>query len=347
VFAKNTKDRGQPRHGSDPFWRLPEASPLAYRNDPVQDIDAAADARDFRRFTGERAAQLGVTRVGPEIKVLHVLTGFFLMDAIRLQIGFRSFQKPSEQWAATALGVARRWLLAYSQRQTRSAPLSKWETRMTDAALQRLNMVESQVRPSDVTDRRITSAMSAVGREQFVPAALAAVAYMDDPLTLAPGRVLPAPRTFARLVQLAAVEAGDKVLDVGALMGYSAAVLGRMAHDVVALESDAALASDAVKALQAAGAGNVKVVTGPLAEGHAAAAPYDVIVIEGALELVPQELAAQLAAGGRLVAIEKSGGIGRAVVMQADGSGRLSSRIAFEASAPVLLGFERPAAFVF
>ena len=111
---------------------------------------------------------------------------------------------------------------------------------MADITLQRKNMVESQVRPSDVTDRRITSAMQDIARETFVPPGLADVAYMDDPLTVAPGRTLLAPRTFARLLQLADVQDVDKVLIVGALHGYSAAIISRLAGKVVALEADAA-----------------------------------------------------------------------------------------------------------
>lgn len=221
---------------------------------------------------------------------------------------------------------------------------------MTDAALQRKNMVESQVRPSDVTDRRITAAMQNIARENFVPSNLATLAYMDDPLTVAPGRSLMAPRTFARLLQLANVEAGDKVLIVGALQGYSAAVIARLTSSVVALESDAAIVATAKASLTAAGVANVNFVAGPVADGWAAAAPYDVIIIEGGFEVLPPKLLSQLAAYGRLVGIDLSAGIGRAVVIEKLGSQSdetASRRVAFEAAATCLPGFARSKVFSF
>lgn len=226
--------------------------------------------------------------------------------------------------------------------------------RLAMSALQRKNMVESQVRPSDVTDRRITTAMQAVPRERFVPPALATLAYMDDPLTVAPGRSLMAPRTFARLLQAASVDAGDKVLIIGALSGYSAAVIAGMAGQVVALECDAAATAAAKAALAERTVNNVSCVTGPLEAGWAADAPYDVIVIEGAVERVPDALITQLAPKGRLAAIEysggTSGGVGRAVVLQNTGTQdqvAVSRRVAFEAAATCLPGFARAKAFAF
>ena len=222
---------------------------------------------------------------------------------------------------------------------------------MADIALQRKNMVESQVRPSDVTDRRITGAMQAVAREAFVPPAFANIAYMDDPLAVAPGRSLLAPRTFARLLQLADMQSGDKVLIVGALQGYSAAVVADIAKSVVALESDKGQSSSAQAALTSAGViSSVKVVNGPLAEGWSADAPYDVIIIEGGMETLPDALTAQLASGGRMVGIETGPGIGRAVLFQKvgdKGQETLARRVAFDAAATCLPGFARPKAFTF
>ena len=217
---------------------------------------------------------------------------------------------------------------------------------MTDTVLQRKNMVESQVRPSDVTDRRITSAMLDVPRDHFVPADKCALAYMDEALLVAPDRSLMAPRDFARLVQLAAIEPNDTVLIVGALGGYSSAILARLAKHVVALDCDSALTSAAGAALQAAGVSNVTIVTGSLTAGWAAAAPFDVILIEGGVELIPEPLFAQLAASGRLVAVEWDKGVGRAVVRQKTAS-TVSRREAFEAAAPLLPGFGRAKAFAF
>lgn len=221
---------------------------------------------------------------------------------------------------------------------------------MADRALQRKNMVESQVRPSDVTDRRITSAMQDIARETFVPSGLADLAYMDDALTVAPGRSLMAPRTLARLLQLAAIEPSDKVLIIGGLLGYSAAVVARLASSVVSLESEQGHADAAKAALAAVGAKNATVAVGPLAAGWAAMAPYHHIIIEGAFELLPECLFDQLASGGQLIGIELSGGVGRAVVMQkvgAKGHETVSRRAAFDATAACLTGFARPKAFTF
>ena len=218
---------------------------------------------------------------------------------------------------------------------------------MADTALQRKNMVESQVRPSDVTDRRIMAAMQDIARERFVPEGQKSLAYMDEAIAFGGGRGLLAPRIFARLVQLANIGASDKVLDVGCLTGYSAAVASRLAGHVTALESDAGLARTAKVELTAKTAANVDVVTGVLAAGHAAGAPYDVIIVEGVTERMPDALTDQLALGGRLVAIEASGRrLGQAIVVTKSASG-LTKRVAFEASGFLLPGFEKPAAFTF
>jgi protein-L-isoaspartate(D-aspartate) O-methyltransferase len=216
--------------------------------------------------------------------------------------------------------------------------------------LQRENMVESQIRPSDVTDRRITTAMRQIPRERFVPAPVAAIAYMDDALPAAPGRSLMAPRVLARLLQLAEIEANHKVLIVGALFGYAAAVTCSLAGEVVALESDEMMLKSAAAALKQQGIGNVYCVFGPLAFGWPALAPYDVILIEGAVERIPNELLEQLTGGGRLVTVENAGGVGRAVLLQktgTDGKSNISRRIAFDVSAQLVPGFEQAKSFAF
>jgi protein-L-isoaspartate(D-aspartate) O-methyltransferase len=222
---------------------------------------------------------------------------------------------------------------------------------MTDSTLQRLNMVESQVRPSDVTDRRIIKAMLEVPREKFVPASLASMAYMDEPLPVrtangAGGRTLLAPRTFAKLVQLAEVGPDATVLDVGCATGYSTAVLARLAKRVIAVECDPDLVERARRLLEEAGAGNAVVVHGLLAAGAPAEGPYDVILLNGAAETVAPALLEQLGDGGRLVAIVAEGPLCRAQIWRRTGK-TFDPRPAFEAGAPVLPGFERPAGFVF
>lgn len=221
---------------------------------------------------------------------------------------------------------------------------------MVDLAMQRKNMVESQVRPSDVTDRRIVAAMLEVPREAFVPAAFATLAYSDgDARVVAPGsgrfpRALMAPRVFAKLVDLAQLSAGDVVLDVGIASGYSAAVIGRMVETVVALECDAALAAEASKKLAALSQDNVAVVQGELEKGWPSAAPYDAIILEGSVSEVPEALLDQLKDGGRLVAV-LSGTSSTAAVWHKRGA-NADVRPAFDASAPPLPGFQRKPAFV-
>lgn len=218
---------------------------------------------------------------------------------------------------------------------------------MADAALQRKNMVESQVRPSDVTDRRITSAMQALAREQFVPEASRDLAYMDEAIAVAPGRAMLAPRTLAKLVQLADIKVGDRVLDVGCLTGYAALLLGKLAKDVVALECDATLAAKARENLAAAAVKNVTVETGALTAGQAAKGPYDAIVLEGACSEIPAALLDQLSQGGRLVAIEAGeDGFGEAVVIVKSALS-LARRPAFDAAGPLLPGMGRPKSFDF
>lgn len=218
---------------------------------------------------------------------------------------------------------------------------------MADAALQRKNMVESQVRPSDVTDRRITAAMTVIPREAFLPERLAKFAYSDETLTTGPGRVMLPPSTLARLVQLAEIDAGDKALVVGGCCGYAAAVAAQLADKVVALLPDDAAAAALSGTCVSLGIANVSPVSGPLSGGWQATAPYDVVIIEGGVESVPERIAAQLAEGGRLVAIEVERGLGHAFMLRKTAD-LLARREAFQAAAFLLPGFEAPKpAFVF
>lgn len=232
---------------------------------------------------------------------------------------------------------------------------------MSDFAQQRKNMVESQVRPSDVTDRRIIRAMLDVPREQFLPEPLRAIAYMDDAVRLSvpnsePGsasdrvRGLMAPRTLAKLLQLANFEASDVVLDVGCGTGYGAAVVARIVKSVVALESSDSLEAEATATLKSLSVTNVAVVRGPLAGGYPSESPYDVIVMEGAIAEPPRALLDQLKDGGRLVAVVEgiagTGALGKATVWRRMGD-TFDGRAMFDASAPALPGFERAAVFEF
>jgi protein-L-isoaspartate(D-aspartate) O-methyltransferase len=217
---------------------------------------------------------------------------------------------------------------------------------MPDYAAQRFNMVESQVRPNDVPDPRIQEAMLAVPRERFVPAANRAVAYAETPAEVAPGRFLMEPRTFGKLLNLAGIEAGDRVLVVGSGTGYSTAVIARMAASVIALEADVDLVRVASDMLQAVEARNARVVQGALADGDKADGPFDVIFVDGAVETVPEALLGQLAEGGRLVAVMQDGPQSRAHLFVRRG-GHVGDRPDFDAPAPILPGFKKAVGFVF
>ena len=222
-----------------------------------------------------------------------------------------------------------------------------------DAA--RANMVENQVRPNKVTDDRVLNAMAAVPRERFVPKQLAGVAYVDEDIAVSEGRYLMEPMVLARLLQAAAIEPGDVVLDIGCATGYSTAVLARLADTVVAVESEADLAEAASALMTELDADNTAVVTGELSQGYADQAPYDVIVVEGSVDEVPRALSDQLVEGGRLVAVVTGGNrgdhrgvnrVGRATLMRRL-YGALSSRVLFDASVPPLPGFDIERGFVF
>ena len=223
-------------------------------------------------------------------------------------------------------------------------------TSMIDPQQQRINMVESQVRPSDITDRRIIRAMLEVPREAFVPPALHELAYMDEAVPVTPradgrvARALLAPRTFAKLVQLAEIAPDAVVLDVGCATGYSTAVLARLAKSVVALEVDDALAARATETLRRLGVANAMVLQAALEAGAPAHAPFGAIMLEGAVSRVPQELLAQLADGGRLVAVVLNGAFGQAQVWRRTGKA-VDARSAFDAGADPLPGFARKAEF--
>jgi protein-L-isoaspartate(D-aspartate) O-methyltransferase len=216
----------------------------------------------------------------------------------------------------------------------------------------RNRMVDGQVRTGDVTDLRILAAMLELPRERFVYPDQAALAYADLDLPVwgekdgRSRRCLIRARNLAKLIQTAEIADEDRVLDIGATTGYGAAVLARLASEVVALEEDSALAAFAHKALDTCGIDNVSVVTGPLTAGWPAKAPYDVIVLEGATEVSPRQLCDQLRDGGRLVCVEGRGLAGKATLYRLVG-GVVSGRPVFDAAAPLLPGFAQPPAFVF
>jgi protein-L-isoaspartate(D-aspartate) O-methyltransferase len=221
-----------------------------------------------------------------------------------------------------------------------------------DFAQQRAKMVDGQLRTTDVTSAAVLEAMGSVPRELFVADARKPLAYLDDDIEIAPqrsgapARYLMEPSPFAKLLQFADIKPDDSVLDIGSGTGYSAAVLARLAAKVTALESDAELADSAVSALASLGAANVMLVKGPLTAGYPANAPYDVIVLEGAVGEMPQALFDQLKEGGRLVAVEGYGNAGIARLYLKT-NGVVSTRRAFNAAVKSLPGFEKTPQFEF
>ncbi len=216
---------------------------------------------------------------------------------------------------------------------------------MSDYAARRTMMVDTQVRPSDVTKFPIIDAMLTVPRERFVPDTQRETAYMGEHVRLVGGRVVLDPRTFAKMLDALDIQRDELALDLGSGLGYSAAVLARLAEAVVAVEEDADMASDAEAALMETDADNAAVVTGPLADGAPKHGPYDVILVEGGVETLPDALEGQLKEGGRIACIFMDGNLGQCRIgLKVDG--QVSWRLAFDASAPVLPGFERRHEFV-
>jgi len=216
---------------------------------------------------------------------------------------------------------------------------------MFDTVVARRMMVDGQVRTADVTNSDLIDAMLAVPRERFAPAAAAAQAYVDNDLPLGRGRALLKPMVLAKLIQAARVRSSDHVLDVGCGTGYSSAVLTRLAGSVVSLEEDQALAQQAKQAL-AGMEGSIVTVTGPLNAGWPAAAPYDIIFLNGSTEVVPQALGRQLKPDGRLVCVFGRASAGKAMIYRQI-EGQLVGRPIFDAAAPLLPGFVAVPEFVF
>ncbi|MEQ3644408.1 MULTISPECIES: protein-L-isoaspartate O-methyltransferase family protein [Paracoccus] len=209
---------------------------------------------------------------------------------------------------------------------------------MSDFAARRTTMVDTQVRTSDVTKFPVIDAMLTIPREEFVPASRRSVAYSGENLDIGHGRVLLEPRTLAKMVDALDIQPDELVLDLACGYGYSAAVMARMAEAVVAIEDDAELASEAEQRLSEAGIDNVAVLHAPLTEGAPKQGPYDVILIEGAVQDIPVAIVEQLREGGRVAALFVEGALGVARIGTRQ-NGQLSWRYSFNAKAPMLPGF--------
>lgn len=220
---------------------------------------------------------------------------------------------------------------------------------MSGFSTARQKMVDGQVRTNDVTDRRILDAMLAVPREAFVPASRQALAYLDLDLDVSESgakRYLIKPQLIGKLLQAAEIGEGDNVLVVGCATGYLAALTAKLARQVTATESDSALVAKAKDAFAAIGLSNVTCRAAASAEGDPAAAPYDVIILNGATEVTPDGLLGQLKEGGRLLGVSAESRPSRAMIVTRS-HGEFGHRPLFDAAAPVLPGLERAAAFVF
>lgn len=215
---------------------------------------------------------------------------------------------------------------------------------MSEFASRRVMMVDTQVRPSDVTKFPIIDAMLSVPREIYVPDGRREAAYVGENLDIGSGRVVLEARTLAKLLDTLDIQPGELVLDLGCGLGYSTAVIARLAETVVAVEDDAILAADAQRLLSEEGVDNALVIAGPLVGGAAKHAPYDVITVQGGVEVVPEALLQQLKDGGRIGAVFMDGALGTAKIGYKS-EGRVSWRPVFNATAPVLDGFRKARGF--
>ena len=215
---------------------------------------------------------------------------------------------------------------------------------MTDFAARRQTMVDTQIRPSDVTKFPIIDAMLKIRREDFVPDSQREVAYVGDLIDLGGGRCLLEPRTLAKMLDALNISNDEVVLDIGPAYGYSTAVAARMAQLVVGVEEDEAMAAEAQANLSQADIDNAIIHVAPLAQGAAEHGPYDVIMVQGGVERVPDTLLDQLKEHGRIACLFVDGNLGTVRIGRKVG-GRVTWRHAFNAAAPVLPGFAKERAF--
>lgn len=215
---------------------------------------------------------------------------------------------------------------------------------MSQYSARRVMMVDTQVRPQDVTKFPIIEAMLSVAREVFVPQDKREAAYVGENIAIGGGRVMLEARTLAKMLDALDIQPTDIVLDLGCGLGYSTAVIARLAEAVVAVEEDGSLAAEAQRLLASEGVDNAAVISGPLNLGDVKHGPYDVITLQGGVEEVPDALLAQIKDGGRVGAIFMDGALGT-VRIGHKSAGKVTWRYAFNAAAPLMAGFAARRAF--
>jgi len=224
---------------------------------------------------------------------------------------------------------------------------------MTNAMTARYHMIDGQLAPNRIVDAAIIAAMGVTPRELFVPQEYAAAAYVDDNIPLGAGRYLMRPQVLAELLQVAQITDGMDVLVVAGNTGYSSRVVAQLGAKVVMVEERRELAEKARQLLLEKGRHAIEVKMAPLVQGYASAAPYAVILIDGAVEVVPQALHEQLAEDGRLIGVRSIRratkdvvGLGRAF-MQQKINGEIFERELFDAAVPLIDAFRQPESFRF
>lgn len=219
--------------------------------------------------------------------------------------------------------------------------------KLPDFRKMRSTMIDSQLRPSGINDPYLIAALKYVPREMYVPAEIAALAYRDEDIEVVPGRYLMEPLTGCRLMAALDPQPADRILIVGGTTGYSASILARLAAHITLVEDDPTLVRRAGSAISKTGVSNVEVVEGPLAEGYQAGAPFDALLIDGAVDHVPDDLVRQIRDGGRIAAVIAEPGSAPHVSIGYVSGGHVSWSALTEADVPGLPGFARPRVFEF
>ncbi len=220
---------------------------------------------------------------------------------------------------------------------------------MIDFSQARINMIDGQIKPAGVVDMRVLESFTDIPRELFVPEKLKNIAYTDESLDIGQGRFLLSPIIYAKMVQAAHIRESDVVLDIGSAFGYSSAILSPLVTTVIALEHNKRQMDKATRLWTQLSVCNIALIEGKLPNGVPDQAPYSLIIINGSVSEVPQEIFDQMDNEGRLITIikETHSSVGRATLFVKNSNGYVSSKKLFDANAPFLKGFDPKTNFVF